>query len=300
MSRLRFRTIFGVVATASSLAALPAFADEPNVCVESYEQAQVSMKPRTGAGESTLLRARTSLLTCMRSNCKDWMVADCSKWLTDVEARIPTVVFSARNTARRDLAAVKVQTASGEALTARLDGRAIELEPGEHVFVFIAGDGTRIEKTALVREGEKSQSIVAMFEASPEEVAKARAQEGPTGPTGPTDRAQTGSKSTLRYVGYGATALGVVGLGVGAIFGITAIAKKNAANCDASGACEDGEALASARSAAVPATVGFVVGGALLIGGVALILFAPSSSVRIEARSSVSPSGSFTGVGGTF
>jgi hypothetical protein len=294
MSRLPPRIVFSLVATWSSAVALPAFADEPNVCIDAYEQAQVSMKPRTNDGESTLLRARTSLLTCMRSNCKDWMVADCSRWLSEVEARIPTVVFSARNTAGRDLANVQVQNVSGETLVPRLDGRAIELEPGKHVFVFVAEDGTRVEKPALVREGEKAQSLVATFEASPEELAKARAQ------TGPRDEAPPRAPSTLRYVGYGAAGLGVVGLGIGVVFGATAISKKSAASCDASGACDDGAALDDARSAATAATVGFVAGGALLAGGIALVLFAPSSTVRVQARAAASRSGGFAGVGGTF
>lgn len=269
------------------------------MCTESYEQAQISMKPTTGERESSLLRARASLLTCMRSSCKDWMVADCSKWLTEVEARIPTVVFSARNTAGRDLADVQVQKTSGEALATRLDGRAIELEPGNHVFVFVGEDGARVEKRALVREGEKAQSIAAIFEASADELAKARGQTGPTGPTVAVDRRPT-EPSTLRYVGYGAAGVGVVGLGIGAIFGITAINKKSAADCDENGICGNFAAVDDAKSAATVATVGFVAGAALLAGGIALILLAPSSSVRVEARAAASPSGAFYGIGGRF
>lgn len=301
MSRLRSRVAGVIVATSCSAVALPAFADEPNVCTEAYEQSQIQMKPRAGEGESALLSARASLLTCMRSNCKDWMVADCSKWLTEVEARIPTVVFSARNTAGRDLSAVQVQKDSGEALATRLDGRAIELEPGEHLFVFVAEDGTRVEKRALVREGEKAQSIVATFEASAEELAKARGQTTPVGPSGPVDKPPIETQpSTLRYVGYGAAGIGVVGLGIGAIFGITAINKKNAADCDDSGSCSNFAAVGDAKSAATVATVGFIAGAALLAGGVALVLFAPTSSVRVEARAAALPGGGFYGVGGTF
>lgn len=280
---------------------MPALADEPNVCTESYEQAQVFMKPKSGDEDSTLLKARASLLTCMRSSCKDWMVADCSKWLSEVEARIPTVVFSARNTAGRELTEVQVQKTSGEALATKLDGRAIEIEPGQHLFAFVTEDGTRVEKRALVREGEKAQSIAAMFEASAEELAQVRAQNNPGGPGGPTDRGRFEKQpSTLNYVGYGAAGLGVVSLGIGTIFGVTAISKKNTANCDSNHVCDDLGAAEDAKSAAVVSTIGFIAGGALLVGGVALVLFAPANTVRVEARASVSPSGGFYGIGGTF
>jgi hypothetical protein len=300
MSHFRSRVAGILAATSCSFVALRAFADEPNVCTDAYEQSQIQMKPRTGEGESSLLRARASLLTCMRSNCKDWMVADCSKWLTEVEARIPTVVFSARNTAGRDLTDVQVQKASGEPLATRLDGRAIELEPGEYVFVFVATDGTRVEKTALVREGEKAQSVVGMFEASPEELAKARGQ-GPAAPSGPGDSGRVESQpSTLHYVGYGAAGLGAVGLGIGTIFGITAINQKSNARCGDDNLCEDGSALNDAVSAAKVATVGFIAGGILVAGGVALLLFTPAKSVRVEARGAAMPGGALYGIGGTF
>lgn len=299
MSCLRSRVAAVLAATTCSLFALPAFADEPNVCSDAYEQSQIQMKPRAGDGESTLLKARASLLTCMRSNCKDWMVADCSKWLSEVEARIPTVVFSARNTAGRDLTEVQVQKQSGEALATRIDGRAIELEPGQYTFVFVTEDGTRVEKSALVREGEKAQSIAAMFEASPEELAKARGQNGVVGPTGPTTRFEK-QPGTLQYVGYGAAGVGVVGLGIGAVFGLIAINKKSDAKCGSDNLCDKPEALEDAKSAANVASVGFIAGAVLLAGGVALILFTPSKSVRVEARASANPNAAFYGIGGAF
>src|SRR5262245_51611728 len=118
-----------------------AFADEPTVCQEVYEQSQVLMKSK--AGKSTLLPAREMLRTCVRSNCKDWALVDCARWLSEVEARIPTVVFSARDSAGRDLTDVRVATPTDVSIASRLDGHALEMEPGEHSFVFIAPDGTR-------------------------------------------------------------------------------------------------------------------------------------------------------------
>ncbi|MBX3224594.1 MAG: hypothetical protein KF795_29030 [Labilithrix sp.] len=266
---------------------------DAEVCSSAYERAQVSMKPSPGQ-PGTLLQARGELLTCLRSGCKDWMVADCSRWLPEVEARIPTVVFSARNTARRDLIDVRVTTADGKELASRLDGRMLEAEPGEHTFVFVTPEGARVERHVLVREGEKSQSVTAVFEAPAEELAALSPATGAT--ANAADRGPKSSTSTLQYIGYGAAGAGVIGLGVGAVFGISALMKKGDANCDANGECDDPH-LSDAVSAARTSTIGFIAGGVLLAGGVSLVLFAPPR-VKVVASATPRLGGGTFGIGG--
>lgn len=244
-------------------------AAEAPTCKETYEQSQQLMKP-AASGESTLLRARSMLQACTRMECKEWLVADCSRWLGEVEARIPTVVFAAKNTAGRDLTDVRVLNKAGEEIVSSLDGHAIDVEPGAHTFVFVMRDGKRREQNALVREGAKSQAITATFDASPEELARAN-------PPGRGERPPEAPRP-LRWVGYGTAGLGLVGLGIGGLFGLQAISKKNEARCDATNYCDDPGALDDSRSAARIATAGFVTGGILVAAGVALILFAPSKT----------------------
>jgi hypothetical protein len=276
LHRLVLCTFASLVATIAAPRA--ARADEA-VCRDSYEQSQMLMKPQ--GTESTLLKAREALRTCMRSGCKDWIVADCSRWLAEVEARVPTVVFSARSSAGRDLLDVRVTTASGEPIAPRLDGRAVEVEPGAQSFVFVAASGARIQKDVLVREGEKAQGVAATFEAPPAEQAKERTAAA----SEPGPRRPVSTSSSLRYVGYGLGAAGILGLGVGTVAGLQALSRKGEANCDASNAC-DGETLRDAHSAADVATAGFIAGAVLLAGGVALVLLAPRS-VRADARASL-------------
>lgn len=265
------------------------------VCRDSYEQAQVKMKPATD-GRSELVRARELLRTCMRSGCKDWMVSDCSKWLNEVEARIPTVVFSARTTAGRDLTDTTVSDAEGEGevLASRIDGRAIEMEPGEHTFVFVTADGERLEKRVLVREGEKAQSIAALFEI-PGETAPVFAGTG-TPLTAAPER-EPAPANPLKLAGYGVAGAGLVGLGLGTFFGVRAIVKKSEANCDADQYCDKGpkdQALSSANVA----TVAFVAGATLLAGGLGMVLFAPSPKGRPAVRAYLTGQG--IGVHGTW
>lgn len=246
---------------------------DADVCSDSYEHAQQEMRPNQA--ESKLLKARESLRTCLRSNCKSWMVSDCSKWLSEVETRIPTVVFGAKDPSGQDITSIKVTTPGGAVLVEQLDGRAIELEPGQHDFVFLSTDGTRVERHSLVREGEKAQSVIATFGPRPGDKVQ------PVRPIGPiTTEHET---PTLRYVGYGAAGLGVVGLGVGAVLGLVTISRKNS-ECDDK-LCNPGTRDSLSSTAAV-STVAFVAGAALAAGGVALVLLTPSKAQprRVEAR----------------
>lgn len=246
-------------------------AADTDVCSESYEKAQEQMRPNQA--ESKLLLARESLRTCLRSSCKSWMVSDCSKWLSEVETRIPTVVFVAKDAAGRDLTGVRVTKPDGTAIVASVDGRSIEMEPGPHDFVFASADGTKVERHAVIREGEKAQAVTATFgtAAGPNPIE-------PPPNVGPATREET---PTLRYVGYGATGLGVVGLGLGAVFGLVTLSKKNS-DCT-NGLCEPGTRDSLSSTAAV-STVAFVAGGILAAGGLTLVFLSPSSTRRIGAR----------------
>lgn len=98
--------------------------------------------------------------------------------------------------------------------------------------------------------------------------------------------------SALRTTGYVVAGVGAAGLLVGTLFGVQAIVQKSDAACDAANLC-DATALDSARTAATVSTVGFIAGGALLAGGIALIVLAPSpsrpsSAARLEMAPVVS------------
>jgi hypothetical protein len=85
---------------------------------------------------------------------------------------------------------------------------------------------------------------------------------------------------TQRVVALVAGAVGVVGIGVGTVFGVTAISEKNTAEgvCPARCSHQDGvNDWRSATSAGNVSTVAFVVGGSALAGAAVLWLTAPSN-----------------------
>jgi hypothetical protein len=97
----------------------------------------------------------------------------------------------------------------------------------------------------------------------------------------------------LRYAGYAAGGAGVIGLGLGTVFGLQASAKfsdskkdPTGAGCDANDFCgpTGKQARGDAQGAATVSTIGFVVGGVLLASGIALVIFAPSDAKPASAK----------------
>lgn len=127
-------------------------------------------------------------------------------------------------------------------------------------------------------------------------------------------KADEGGGSWLRTGGLVAVGVGVVGLGVGGVFGLSAIGKNRDADrlCDGP-ACREERALAltdQARDAATVSTVCFVAGGVLVAGGLGAFLLAPSgrsneapspaSSARLRIAPAVGPRSAELVVAGGF
>ncbi len=243
-----------------------------------------------------LVEAREQLRICAQASCPAVVQSDCASWLSDVEKTMPTVVVTARNAAGDDIADVRVSV-DGQALVSRLDGQAVPLNAGLHAFHFEGAGGAVLDKQVMVREGEKNQSIAIVLGAAPAPVpapapspaspAPAPAPAPATGPAPATAPASSGGGShTLAWVLGGA---GVVGLGVGAVFGIVAMNAKSSANCDSTGVCDYGT-TSGIKTDALVADVGFIGGGLLLAGGAALLLFSGGHDAATGLHVHVAPS----------
>ncbi len=97
----------------------------------------------------------------------------------------------------------------------------------------------------------------------------------------------------LRIGGLIAAGVGVVGLGIGTVFGLNAIGKnKDAEKLCTGNACEDGRALTltkESRDAATLSTVSFAVGGVLLVGGLGAFFLAPGKPAAAAPASGGRP-----------
>jgi hypothetical protein len=257
-----------LLAVSCALVATPAAADSTRSCVLAHTQAQIAQH----AGK--LLAAREHLRACAQSTCPGLIVTDCAEWLDEVEKSIPSIVLLATDKAGTNLEDVKV-SADGTLLMAKLDGRAVDVDPGTHTFRFEASDGRHIEEEALVGVGEKDKRVVVQFAEAP------RARLTPRAPGPAVGPAATTSGARLRTAGLVAGAVGIIGLGVGAGFGVDAIVKQSDAHCP-DNQCRPGSnpaALGDAQTAGTLSTVFFVAGGVLAASGILTWWLAPRAAV---------------------
>lgn len=287
------RGLFGSCVFLAGLAAgRDAHADsgtEAATCNAAFEEADRLLKANKG-GEVDLFAAREQLKICVRPVCAEWQVADCSKSLVAVGERIPTLAVTAADEHGHDVVDVKVLV-DGVVLSERIDGVRHEVRNGSRKISCVYPSGKTVDLTRTLAEGTHSALRCDLPLEAPTPPGS------PIGTSSPSN-ASTASGSndsssppqTLRYLGFGAVGVGLVGLTVGTIFGFKASSSKSDANCDAQNFC-DAKPLADARSAATVSTVGFVAGGVFAAGGVLLLALAPKARAKVGGLSPVPMTG---------
>ena len=258
-------------------------------CSDAYTSAQ------TLRNEHKLVQARDALRACAQTTCKEFIVKDCTAWLDQVQASIPSIVPVATDAAGNDIGNVRVSM-DGAVLLEKIEGRSVEVNPGLHTFTFETPGGSPVERQVVVAEGEKNKRIAVPIAgpvpapATPVSTSAPSAsasvvtpsQASPVGRSPAPDEAGT-SSAPWKTIGLVTAGGGVVGIAVGSGFGIDASNKKSSAGCNSNSYCPSAAAagtLRGAKSSADLSTVFFVVGGLLGAGGIALWALAPSSTVQ--------------------
>src|ERR1700729_2803743 len=128
---------------AASLAALVAFAllspsaraeDTVHVCIAASTAGQTLRK------QGKLLAARDQMIACARDACPAIVRSHCARWLSEVDAAIPSVVVRAEDAAAG--AAIDARL-SIDGRPGKLDGQPVRLDPGEHTLSIENDHGAR-------------------------------------------------------------------------------------------------------------------------------------------------------------
>ena len=197
-------------------------------------------------------------------------------------------------------------TRDGEALPASILGSEVPVDPGEHeVGARAAGFKPWSTKVNVAGEGSTARvSIPALErEAVPPPPAGEAAQTAAPAPGGEASTPGAPSRS-LAITGLVTAGVGIVGLGLGTYFGVTAESKWHQAN-RSGGTCADAACPGLTQTAsndATLSTVFFVAGGVLAAAGVTLWIVAPKggASERAALTPLVGHDVAGLGVGGVF
>jgi hypothetical protein len=235
---------------------------------------------------------------------------DATKELRDLEPRVPQVNASVSDPSAKGLRV----TMDGRDVPAALVGILRPVDPGEHVFVATADGLASKEVKVTVAEGESRDVKLVLAKVEAEPVAASGGGDGGSSgvAVGSSDTADAPAAKggALRVAAWSALGVGVVGLGVGAVFTGLYASKRGEAN-DAFDACGSGCSGASADhvrelddSANTKGTVGAIAlaaGGALAVGGVVLLLVTrPKKTDSGSARMTPWIGAGSVGVAGAF
>ncbi len=179
-------------------------------------------------------------------------------------------------------------------------GVPVPLDPGQHT-IEASAPGRKPFSARVVFGNMGAHKTLAVPE------LEAEASSGDATQPPPPPRTEGSPGKAQRIVGLAVGGVGIVGLAIGTVFGLQAKSK----NDDASAACPDPSHCSQAgidldkkaRDAATISTIGFIAGGALLVGGAVLFFTAPSGSPAESAASlgvRATPGGAAMTFGATF
>lgn len=203
--------------------------------------------------------ALTGAIDDAAKSSRDKKVGDVAKRLLgDVEPRIPSL---------RILFTGKVGDGEG---SAKIDRKAVDtdvavpLDPGDHVVTGSAEGFEATERTITLAEGAH-------------ETVKLKLKKIATGPVAVKEESEGGGSKVPAILSL---SVGVLGVGVGAVFGVMAMSDKSTADKSCKGTVCSPAAQGSIDSSLAKgnvSTVAFIVGGVGLALGTVLLVIAPGS-----------------------
>lgn len=188
----------------------------------------------------------------------------------------------------------------GNVLDAAVLGSAVPIDAGKHSIEATAKGKKPFSTTIDVSDRTRSPSVeIPALDPDPSASASGTGADEGNGGNGtePNDRPPSDG-STQRYISYALMGVGVVGVGVGAFFGLRTSSKWSEAQTHCTGVeCDrDGVVLATeAKNAGTVSTISFIAGGLLLAGGAALFFTTPKGPPK--PTSAIAPRNVRVGVG---
>lgn len=199
-------SIVAVLGCVSALAGTAHAEGDKAACASAYETGQ-------RLRNSGKLRASREQLVACSNACRGTFQRECVDWLVELDKAIPSIAVVARDATGADIIEARVRI-DGVVVAERLDGRAIEVDPGAHT-LRVEREGTApIEQSLLVTEGERRRPIVIQFP------APARPEPPAHGEPRVPDRGADERRAAVPWTAWALGGLSVVGLTSFTYFGL--------------------------------------------------------------------------------
>ena len=187
-------------------------AQDADACATAYVAAQRFRK------KAQLRASHDQLIECSKDACAAALRQDCIKWLSEVDAVTPSVVFAARGPTGSDVTAVRISM-DGVLLVDHIGWLAIPVDPGPHTFRLEMAGAVPIEQRIVVREGEKARPLTVAF------VPAVRPE--PAAPPQPPPEPPSPAGGVPLWVDLTVGGAGVVLSGLGTYFEILGLSQKS-------------------------------------------------------------------------
>ena len=271
-----------LVTTVMMLAALAsasrAHADERQACVTASEKAQ-QLRSAGKLGE-----AREQLNICGRPECPKLVQQDCTQWMSELLASLPSVVPAAKDRKGRDIVEAKL-TVDGKVVAEVLDGTPIVIDPGVHTFLFESKGLPPLKEQVVVKPGEKNRIVTVTFATADDPTSGGSAATSAGAPTAPPHDSAGGSSAPV--AAYVMGGVGLAALGAALYFDLTATGDAHDLRSTCSPNCAQSD-VDDVKTKYTIAGVTAGIGGALLVTGI--ILFFTHGKASTTNASSGRPS----------
>jgi hypothetical protein len=216
---LNIAAVAAVLSVAASASAEPS----PRECIAAADRGQSLQR------QHKLIYAREALRTCAATTCPSEVQRACIQWLDSADKAQPTLAFSVTTAGGDDIPDVRV-TVDDQPFVSKIMGAAVEIDPGEHTFHFVAPGYEPLTRKVVIVEGEKTRRVKVILDKSAAAKAadKARDDAAPPTETAPPEHA-----STQATAGVIVLAAGGAAVGVGIAFTIDYVINKTNQNSDA-------------------------------------------------------------------